>query len=147
MFEQGTFTWSSQQINWEQHIPSVITKAFNMFLKNRQTVLRRRSIPYHINKTCKIWTVYISQFSSIYLGNVLIKFYVDDWLIGFIKSRTVAVNKINFGKCCFLCIKNISLNLKCYFQNVFYFYPIKGPQIYFQHKCNHVSLAYPLINE
>lgn len=101
MFEQGTFTRSSQQINWEQHIPSVITKAFNMFLKNRQTVLRRRSIPYHINKTCKIHvcTVYISQFSNIYLGNVLIKFYVDAWSIGFIKSRTVAVNKLNFGKC------------------------------------------------
>lgn len=98
MFEQGTFTRSSQQINWEQHIPSVITEAFNMFLKNSQTTLRRCSIPYHINKICKICTVYISQFSNIYLGNVLIKFYVDAWSVGFIKASTVAVNEIDFGK-------------------------------------------------
>lgn len=98
MFEQGTFTRSSQQINWEQHIPSVITKAFNMFLKNSQTVLRRWSIPYHINKICKICTVYISQFSNIYLGNMLITFYLDAWSIGSIKAKTVDVYKIDCGK-------------------------------------------------
>lgn len=79
-------------------MPSVITKAFNMFLKNSQTVLRRCSIPYHLKKVRKICTVYISQFSYIYLRNVLIKFYVDVWSIGLIKARTVAVNKIDFEK-------------------------------------------------
>lgn len=69
-----------------------------MFFKNSQTVLRQCSIPYHINKTGKICTVYIHSSLTYIFGYVLIKFYPAAWSITFIKARTVAINKIDCGK-------------------------------------------------